>query len=156
MADLCVQYNVGGSLKLNEPNATTIQTSEILGLDGRPIRATILPNGAQDGGDKLTARFGPRLIRVTGYMVAFIAGELVTPVDNLTGYLTQINTLEAAWISGLEAALNSTFTLSWTPTGGGADSLTVSYGFEGGEFQTTGSGIEEPKQVTFGLVAETG
>lgn len=154
--DLCVQYNVGATLKMNEPNATTIITTAIKGLDGRPIRATILPNGAADGGDKLTARFGPRLIQVNGEIVAYSGGELVTPADNLTAYLTQANTLIDAWISGLEAALNSTFTLSWTPTGLGAASLTVSYGYEGAEFQSSGRPFDGPIQVTFGLVCESG
>lgn len=161
--DLCVQYTLDLStdLFLNQGGiggtTTTIKPTAITGLDGRPIRATILPNGAADGGDKLTARFGPRLIRVEGEIYVYSAGELVTPVDNLTTYLTGVNTLVAAWIAGLEAVLNTTFTLSWTPTGQGGQSLTVSYGFEGAEFQSTPSpDLSEPTKVTFGLVAETG
>ena len=154
--DLCVQYNVGASLKMNEPNATTIVPTEIIGLDGRPIRATILPNGAADGGDKLTARFGPRLISVTGEIVVVSGGQYVTPADNLTAYLTGANTLINAWISGLEAALNSTFTLSWTATGQSASNLEVSYGYEGAEFQSSGRPFDGPIQVKFGLVCESG
>ena len=155
--DLCVQYSVGASLKMNEANATTIIPTEILGLDGRPIRATILPNGAADGGDKLTARFGPRLISVKGEIVVYSAGRYITPVGgDLTAYLTGANTLINAWITGLEAALNSTFTLGWTATGQGASSLTVSYGYEGAEFQSTGRPADGPIQVSFGLVCESG
>ena len=154
--DLCVQYDVGASLKMNQSGVTTIVPTEITGLDGRPIRATILPNGAADGGDKLTAKFGPRLISVTGYILARSGGDVITPVQNFTTYMTEVNTLIAAWISGLEAALNSTFTLAWTPTGGSAQSLTVSYGFEGGEFQTSGVPADGPIQVKFGLVCESG
>ena len=68
--DLCVQYtlDLATDLFLNQGGlsgtTTMIRTTAIRGLDGRPIRATILPNGAADGGDKLTARFGPRLILV--------------------------------------------------------------------------------------------
>jgi hypothetical protein len=154
--DLCVQYNVGASLKMNEPNATTIVPTEILGLDGRPIRATILPNGAADGGDKLTARFGPRLISVTGEILVRPGGVVITPVDSLTAYMTAANSLINAWISGLEASLNSTFTLNWTATGQAASNLTVSYGYEGAEFQSTGRPLEGPLQVKFGLVCESG
>lgn len=160
--DLCVEYAVGGSLKMNEGGiagtTTTIRPSAIVGLDGRPVRATILPNGAADGGDKLTARFGPRLITVTGDIIVYSGGLMVNPVDDgVTAYLTGVNALVAAWISGLEALLNSTFTLAWTPTGGSAQSLICTYGFEGGEFQSTPSpDLSGPTTVTFGLVAETG
>ena len=159
--DLCVEYAVGSTLKLNQGGmsgtTTTIRTTAITGLDGRPIRATILPNGASDGGDKLTARFGPRLIRFEGDIWVFSAGALVTPADNVTTYLSGVNGLVAAWVAGLEAVLNSTFTLGWTPTGQGASSLTCTYGFEGAEFQSVPSpDLSEPTKVSFGLVAETG
>lgn len=159
--DLCVEYAVGATLKLNQGGSTgtttTIRPTAITGLDGRPIRSTILPNGAADGSDKLTARFGGRLIRFEGEINVYSAGLLVTPVDNLTTYLTGVNALVDAWVTGLEAALNSTFTLAWTPTGLGADSLTVSYGYEGAEFQSVPSpDMSEPTKVSFGLVAETG
>lgn len=164
--DLCVEYAVGGSLKLNiggmSGTTTTIRTTAIGGLDGRPIRATILPNGAADGGDKLTARFGPRLIRVQGEVWVYSSGDLLTPADAVTNglmttYLTAVNTLVDTWVSGLEALLNSTFTLAWTPTGLSADSLTCTYGFDGGEFQSTPSpDLTSWTTVEFGLVAETG
>jgi hypothetical protein len=165
--DLCVEYAVGASLKLNQGGmsgtTTTIRTTAITGLDGRPVRATILPNGAADGGDKLTARFGPRLIRVQGEVWVYTAGgDLLTPADAvmvgaMTAYLTAVNTLVDTWVSGLEAAINTTFTLAWTPTGLGADSLTCSYGFEGTEFQSVPSpDLSSWTQVSFGLVAETG
>lgn len=142
---------------MNEAGVTTIVPKEILGLDGRPIRATILPDGAADGGDKLTARFGPRLISVTGeIIVRGTGGTVLTPADNLTAYMTAVNTLINAWISGLEAALNSTFTLAWTATGQGASSLTVSYGYEGAEFQSSGVPFDGPIQVKYGLVCESG
>jgi len=164
--DLCVEYSVGSSLKVNSGGTsgtvTTIRATNITGLDGRPIRATILPNGAADGGDKLTSRFGPRLIRFEGEVWVYLSNDLLTPADavkngNISGYLGAVNTLVAAWVSGLEAALNSTFTLAWTPTGLGAASLTCTYGYEGAEFQSTPStDLTEWTKVTFGLVAETG
>jgi hypothetical protein len=163
-SDLCVEYTLGSSgLVLNDaPPATGVfaqlKTTEILGIDGRPIRATILPNGAADGGDKLTARFGPRLIRVNGDIVVFENGEILGPTSpaKTTTYLTAVNTLINAWIAGLEALLNTTFALTWTPTGAAGRSLTCTYGYEGQEFQPSGDGMTEPRKVTFGLVAETG
>jgi len=164
--DLCVEYSVGASLKLNQGGmtgtVTTIRTTAIRGLDGRPIRATILPNGASDGSDKLTARFGGRLIAVEGEVWVYRANVLLTPADAvrdglMTTYLTSVNTLVDAWVAGLEAALNTPFTLGWTPTGLGADSLTVTYGYEGAEFQSVPSpDLTEWTKVSFGLVAETG
>lgn len=161
--DLCVQYTLDLStdLFLNQGGlsgtTTTIRPTSITGLDGRPIRSTIIPLTGTAGGDKLTAQFGPRLIQVQGEIIAFSAGEMITPVESVTTYLTAVNALVAAWITGLEAVLNSTFTLSWTPTGGSAQSLTVSYGYEGAEFQSTPSpDMSGPTTVSFGLVAETG
>lgn len=160
--DLCVEYQVGASLRMNQGGlggtTTTIRPSSIVGLDGRPVRAPILPNGASDGGDKLTARFGPRLIRVTGYIDVYTAGVQVNPVDDgVVAYLTGVNALVATWITALEALLNTTFTLGWTPTGQGAQSLTCTYGFEGAEFQSVPSpDLSGPTTVTFGLVCETG
>ena len=159
--DLCCEYAVGSSLKLNTGGiggtTTTIRTTSITGLDGRPIRATILPNGAADGGDKLTARFGARLITFNGDIVVYSGGQIVTPTQGVAAYLTAVNALVDSWVSGLEAALNSTFTLSYTPTGGSAVNLTVTYGFEGAQFQSTPSpDLTGPPTVSFGLVAETG
>ncbi len=164
--DLCVEYAVGSTLKMNEGGlsgtTTTIKPTKITGLDGRPVRATILPNGAADGGDKLTARFGPRLITVEGEIWVYNSGDLLTPADAAmrglaATYLGAVNTLVDAWVSGLEALLNSTFTLAWTPTGLGADSLTCSYGYEGAEFQSTPpADFNAWTAVSFGLVCETG
>lgn len=160
--DLCVEYSVGASLKLNagglSGTTTTIRTSSITGLDGRPVRRTIWPQGASDGGILGTGRFGARLITVTGDIIVYSGGEMVTPVDNgVTAYLTGVNTLVASWISGLEGLINTNFTLAWTPTGGSAQSLTCRYGFEGSEFQSTPSpDLSGPTTVTFGLVAASG
>ena len=159
--DLCIEYSVGSTLKMNQGGiggtTTTIRPTAITGLDGRPIRATILPNGAADGGDKLTAKFGPRLIKVDGDVIVYSAGEVMSPTQGVTAYLTAVNTLVNSWVSGLEGALNSTFTLSFTPTGQSAVNLTVSYGYEGAEFQSTPSpDMSGPPTVTFGLVCESG
>jgi len=166
--DLCVQYTLDLSpdLILNEGatsgTTTTIRTTAIRGLDGRPIRRTIWPQGASDGGILGTARFGPRLITVEGEIWVYQAGELLTPADAATNgsmafYLDAVNDLVDAWVSGLEAVINSSFTLSWTPTGGGGDSLSVRYGFEGAEFQSVPPpSFDAWTTVSFGLVAASG
>jgi hypothetical protein len=161
--DLCCEYvlDLATDLKMNEGGiggvVTTIRPTSITGLDGRPIRATILPSGAADGGDKLTARFGPRLIRVEGEVIVYAAGVLVTPVEGVVAYLTAVNTLVNAWVAGLEAVLNTAFNLSFTPTGLSGVTKSVTYGSEGTEFQSApSSDLSEPTKVSFGLVAETG
>lgn len=164
--DLCVEYSVGASLKLNQGGATgtttTIRTTAISGLDGRPIRRTIWPQGASDGGILGTGRFGARIIRFEGDIWVFSAGELLTPADAVkngqeTTYLGAVNTLVDTWVSGLEAAINSSFTLAWTPNGLGADSLTCLYGVEGGEFQSVPPAeFNEWTKASFALVAASG
>lgn len=164
--DLCVEYSVGASLKLNQGGTsgtvTTIRTTAITGLDGRPVRRTIWPQGASDGGILGTAHYGARLISFQGEVWVYVANELLTPADavkngTMSTYLTQVNTLVDAWVSGLEALNNSNLTLAWTPTGLGADSLTCRYGYEGNEFQSTPSpDLTEWTKVQFGLVAASG
>ena len=163
MPDLCVQYNVGDSLKMNQPLQDTLVPVSIRGLHGRPIRATILPRGATNGGRKLTSRFGPRIITVVAkpHIVEQpgVSGQGYNwSVGSMTTYLTRLNALLEAWEDGLEALLNTPFTLAWTPTGGAGKSLTCTYGHDGGQFEMTSDGdtaMTQP-QVTFGLVAETG
>jgi hypothetical protein len=164
--DLCVEYSVGASLKLNQGGTsgttTTIRTTAITGLDGRPIQVTIVPNSATSGSDKLTGQLRGRVIRVQGEIWVYSGGELLTPADAakngaMTAYLTAVNSLVDSWVSGLEALLNSTFTLSWTPTGLGADSLTCTYGVEGGEFQSVPpANFDAWTTVSFALFAESG
>ena len=173
MPDLCVRYTgFPSGLVLNNHLTTPtpgdgIAVTGIKGLHGRPIRSTIIPRGATNGGRKLTSRFGPRLIVVTGY-VHIVKTAAVDPDDpgggvdphaiGLTAYLTRVNAVLAAWEAALEGALNTPFTLAWTPTGGAGESVSVTYGFEGGEFEMTSEGEDAMiyPSVTFGLVAETG
>ena len=66
---------------------------------------------------------------------------------------TAINALESATVSALEALLNSTTNLSWTPTGGSAHTLACQYGTEGG--QIAFSGNMRDRRFTFTLVSES-
>ena len=163
--DLCCEYvlDLSTDLKMNEggggdtPTATTIRPTSIRGLDGKPIRRTIWPQGASNGAILGTGRFGGRLIAVEGEIIVVSGGELVTPADNLTTYLTGVNTLVKAWTDGLEAVLNTAFNFVFTPTGLSQVTLSVVYGFEGAEFQSVPSpDMSEPVKVSYGLVAASG
>ena len=167
MPDLCVVYNVGPSLKMNGNLASagiqdTLIPTSIKGLHGRPIRSTIIPRGATNGGRKLTSRFGPRIITVNALVhivkIVGVDGDGFDPFTDLTTYLTRVNVVVAAWESYLEGQLNTSFTLSYTPTGGSAINKTVTYGSEGNEFEMTSEGEDAMLRpaVSFGLVAETG
>lgn len=162
MPDLCVQYNVG-DMKMNEPLQDTLTPVSITGLHGRPIRATIIPKGATDGGKKLTSRFGPRIIVVRAIPLIVkspgVNGDGIDAARETTEYLDRLNALCDAWVAFLEGKLNTSFTLAYTPTGQGAVSRTVTYGSEGGEFEMeTDEGdysMFNPK-VTYSLVQESG
>lgn len=167
MPDLCVPYTgFPSSLVLNSHLAAGktdgIAVTGIKGLHGRPIRSTIIPRGATNGGRKLTSRFGPRLITVTGYVhivkAVGVDGDGIDPHADMTDYLTRVNAVLNAWEAALEGALNSAFTLAWTPTGQSGRTLSCTYGYDGGEFEMTSEGEDAMiyPAVTFGLVAETG
>lgn len=171
MPDLCVPYTgFPSSLHLNghigATVADTLIPTSIKGLHGRPVRSTIIPRGATNGGRKLTSRFGPRLITVNAFVHIVKVpgsgsdrnGEGVDPHTDMDGYLTRVNAVLNAWEAALEGALNSAFTLAWTPTGQSGRTLSCTYGFPGGEFEMTSEGEDAMiyPTVTFGLVAETG
>lgn len=159
MADLCCEYTLAlaSTRKLNEAGVSTLIPREITGLDGRPVRSTINPVAGADGGDKLTSRFGPRLIVFSGDILIYGAGgEPLDPTKGgsvLTDYLTRLNALAGGWCSDLEGKLNTAFNLSYTPTGGSAVVRSVTYGFDGGVW-TVGGTTYEPT-FSFGLVCES-
>lgn len=170
MPDLCVPYTgFPSSLVLNghiqATVADTLIPTSIKGLHGRPVRATIIPRGATNGGRKLTSRFGPRRITVNAFVHivkvpgagADKDGNGMDPHTDMDGYLARVNAVLNAWEAALEGALNTPFTLAWTPTGGSGKTKSVTYGFDGGEFDMTSEGEDAMiyPTVTFGLVAET-
>jgi hypothetical protein len=135
----------------------TLVPRKITGLDGRPVRRTVLPKGATNGGIAQLARYGPRLINVSGiFLIQDADGTVISPAEALTTYLTRVNTLAAAWESGLEALLNSDFTLNYTPTGQGAVNKTCRYGYEGAEWQTDWPDVTQPFTFVYGLVCYSG
>jgi hypothetical protein len=127
---------------------TDLEGGEILGLDGAPIRRQIDPQGQSDGGIFFNAFYGARIITFTGAVAVVTVAD---PGGNPTGVWAALNTLEAATISALEAQRNSAATLSWTPTGGSAKSISCYYGVPGGEIQFSGNYRE--RKFTFQLVA---
>lgn len=139
MPDLCVEYTVG-DMKMNEAGADTLVPRSITGLHGRPITGTVFNKGATNDSKKLTHRLRGRVIEVRAVplIVAVIGDPTSKGIDipsNLNTYLTRLNTLMDAWVSFLEGKLNTSFTLSYTPTGGSLQSHTVTYGVNGGEFE---------------------
>ena len=169
MPDLCVPYTgFPDGLVLNAYLGNTpadgIEVVGIKGLHGRPVRSTIIPRSATSGGRKLNSEFGPRLITVNG-LVRIVqnpgspdGGGGADPHALGAAYYERVNDVLDAWEAALESALNSSFSLAWTPRGGSPRSLTVTYGYDGGEFEMTSEGEDAMiyPTVTFGLVAETG
>lgn len=161
MPDLCCQYNVG-DMKMNEPLQDTLTPMSITGLHGRPISGTVIPLAGTPGSEKLVHQFRGRVIQVRAIPLIVanpgIDGDGIDIPRNLDTYLTRLNALMAAWTTFLEGKLNSTFTLSYTPTGGGAVNLTVTYGTDGGEIEmeTEGENSMFAPLVRFTLFAETG
>lgn len=149
MADTCAVYTLS-SLTINATTGDTLLTDfdggDITGLDGAPIRSQIDPQGQQSGGIVHEKFFGPRIITFTG---AILIRTVTDPSS--AAYIGAVNSVISSALSALEALLNTPGTLSWTETGGGAHSISVTYGVEGGEFQTTGNMLQ--KKFSFSLVA---
>lgn len=149
MADTCCTYTVAG-ITINAASGDCLHTDfedgEITGLDGKPIRKQIDPQGQSDGGIVHQAFFGPRIITFSGRV-------LIRSVDlsNKEAYVAAVNAVESAAVAALESFVNSSTTLAWTPTGGSGKSISVTYGTEGGEIQFSGNMIDHRFQ--FSLVA---
>jgi hypothetical protein len=137
MADLCCTYAFNGILVNREIDGThpailliDFDGGSISGLDGKPIRAQIDPKGQTDGGIVHTKRYGPRIIVFNGKIAV---DDGLDPGSTI--WREAVNDLQAATISALEAKLNTADTLSWTPQGSTAHSISCTYGNEGGEVQ---------------------
>lgn len=150
MADTCCVYTVAG-LTINAATGDCLLTDfdegQILGLDGAPVRKQIDPEGQSSGGIVHPAFFGARIIQFQGKVLIRTVAEGALP----TTYAAAVNVVEAATVSALQGILNGGGTLAWTPTGGSAHSITVSYGIPGGEIQFTGNMVD--RRFTFTLVA---
>jgi hypothetical protein len=149
MADLCCAYSIAG-IVLNNPAAGVdrliLGEDGVTGLDGAPIRAEIDDQGQSNGGIVHPKFFAARVITFKGF-----CHIQSVPVEMNTAYYSALNALEASVISALEGILNSPSTLSWTPSGSAAKSISVTYGNAGGHIQFGGSMLE--KTFEFTLVA---
>lgn len=150
MADTCCSYSVAG-LTINTTSGdclfTDFDEGEITGLDGAPVRKQIDPQGQSSGGIIHPALFGARIIAFQGKVLIRSVGEGAMP----TTYAAAVNAVESAAVSALEGILNTPSTLAWTPTGGAARSISVTYGVEGGEIEFFGNMIS--RRFQFSLVA---
>lgn len=152
MADLCCPYTFGGiTINSTTPGTDRLILGEngVVGLDGAPIRAEIDDQGQSDGGIVHPKLYAARIITFTGFCHIQSAPK---STDSTSSYVAALNALEAAVISALEAKLNTADTLSWTPYGQSARSLSCTYGTQGGEIKFGGVMLE--KTFEFTLVAE--
>jgi hypothetical protein len=150
MADTCCAYTIAG-LTINASSGDCLLTDfdegQIIGLDGAPVRKQIDPQGQSDGGIVFPAFYGPRIIQFQGKVLIRSVAEGALP----TTYAAAVNVVEAATVSALQGILNGGGTLAWTPNGGSAHSISVSYGIPGGEIQFTGNMVD--RRFQFSLVA---
>lgn len=125
MADLSAIYTLttpGGTVVFNNGDLHTTTDlywiTEIQGLDGAPIRATIDPAPQAHGGLVHDAWKGPRHVTMEGVI-------LIQSVPLGSPCLTERNEMEDDLRVALESILQADGTLAWTPEGQAARSLTV-------------------------------
>lgn len=150
MADTCCIYTFGG-LTINAAAGdclfTDFEEGQILGLDGAPIRKQIDPQGQSEGGIVHPGFLGARVITFQGKVLIRSVPEGASALT----YAAAVNVVEAAATAALEAQLNAATSLSWTPSGGAARSISCTYGVAGGEFQPSGNMVD--RRFSFQLVA---
>jgi hypothetical protein len=140
MAELSAVYTLttpGPDITFNS-GSDLYWLSEITGLDMAPVRAPIDNSPQTDGGIVHDFFYGPRHVVFRGLLV---------PGTNTP---TNRNTMENNLISALESILRADGTLSWTPTGGSARSLTVRCDVPA---QFSGGLSLSPREFIFGMIA---
>lgn len=142
-------YTVAG-LTINATSGDCLFTDwtdgDVQGLDGAPVRKQIDPKGQTSGGIVQIGLLGPRIITFSGIVLV----RTVDPGDPL-GFAAAVNAVTEGARTTLEGFVNASTTLAWTPNGMAAHSISVTYGTEGGEFQTSGPMLQ--KKFSFTLVA---
>jgi hypothetical protein len=115
----------------------------IRGLDGPAIRAPVdlVPFG--DGGIVHTFRLGPRRV--------IFEGMLLLDPPTLVDCQERRNTLAFNLQDALASIIAASGTLGWTPTGGGAESLTV---YNEVPLEITYTDNFLVSRFTFGLISE--
>jgi hypothetical protein len=127
MADITVIYDLstpGGTATFNNgtfghgASDDFLYLTDITGLDGAPLRTPVFDRPVTDGGIVLPFYKGAREIVFTG---AVIVQSSQADVDIREGR----NDLEDDLLAKLDTIYQADGTLSWTPAGGSAKSLTV-------------------------------
>ncbi len=153
MPDLACTYTLvtpGGTISFNlgtlKDGTDKYWLQNISGLDGPSIRAPVdnVPYG--DGGIVHDFWMGPRHVVFEGVLVTESVG--FPSVGNAC--IEAQNGMEDDLRSALETILRADGTLSWTPLGLGARSLTVRYEQT---LECTAIEAYAVKQFTFGLIA---
>ena len=154
MADLCAPYSIAG-FTINNGTAgtdrlmTSFENGQITGLDGAPVRSQVDLFAGTSGGIVHTKLYAPRVITFAGEVHI----QSVVWTSESLAYLTAMNTLEAAVVSALEGILHTPSSLSWTPTGLSARSISVTYGVPGQEIQFTGPMVPGERTFSFSLIS---
>lgn len=150
MADLVCVYTLttpGGTIRFNDGDLHTHDDlywiATIGGLDGAPIRAQVDNAPQAHGGIVHTFWKGPRHITFDGAI-------LIQSVPWGGSCIEEMNGMEDDLRVALESTLQSSGTLSWTPAGDSAHSLTVRNEIPVEYSPQEGYMI---RQFTFGLVS---
>lgn len=151
MADLIVVYTLatpGPDITFNSgPLGNGVDKywiDAIQGLDGPAIRAPVdlVPFG--DGGIVHTFRLGPRRV--------LIEGMLLLDPPTLVDCQERRNDLAFDLQSALDSMISASGTLTWTPTGGSSESLTV---YNEVPLQITYTDNFYVSRFSFGLISES-
>lgn len=125
MADLACVYTLstpGGTIRFNDGDLKTLDDlywiANIAGLDGAPIRAQVDNAPQAHGGIVHTFWKGPRHVTMEGSI-------LIQSVPWGGFCLVERNEMEDDLRVALESTVQSSGTLSWTPAGQSAHTLTV-------------------------------
>lgn len=137
----CVDY-VFGDLTLHweagSDDRLVLVEDGILGINAAPVRRQRDPKSRTSGPLVFQAYGHGRVIPVRATMSIGSTGHENGLTD---AYLAAYNALEASVVSKLAAKLNTPTSLAWTPTGGGAQSVTCVYGIDGEAVEFTGPAI---------------
>ncbi len=146
MPDIGVAYTLstpGGNVAFNNGATDQLYIVSIEGLGGPPVRSTVDPVPFGHGGIVHRAWKGPRDIVVDGMFLI-----LSTRVGNSIVVIR--NAFEETLRTALESIMQADGTLTWTPQGQGARSLTVRHSVQL-EFRHDQDWLVE--NFSFGLVA---
>lgn len=129
-----VSFNTRFSLTDDEGKVYEYFMSDVAGLDGNPVRASIEDRPVTDGGLVFDFYDGPRHMTFTGYVLA--------------ASVEQRNDMEDTLIAVCKAARRADGTIVYTPTGASARTWTIRC-----DVQPTFPGQGILKEFIFGLVA---